>query len=559
MLASAADAEARALRLVALHAHAAAAAEASGLDAKERGAADDCLAAAAGALLAAWRLEGRPPCLRRLLQVRRGALPACTLRSGRLHWRRRRSCVRLPCGSMLGQMLPSWGIRAGPRPAVRARVRRARSPPGGQGAAPARRRPDALRPRAQALAVVEAGQVARTVSAPLRLVAAALYGLLGAPAAAAAAMAGLHLKHIQADTVQGARPAGVPCWFASHWRAGCRQSAARRRTRSHGLGGPRLRRPARRPHAAAGAARGAVRGPASGGAGRGGRAAREPPARGGRHAAGRVPVGPLLQGARAAPRPARAPPGPCPTILSAGRLGAASAFQGSVRAAHSGSSSPLGEPAAPAQVVEFADFKERVDTSHAAAAAAAEAQAAALRRAGPRGLAAARVRPRAPARRRPSWAAAAHTASVGLPGIAACPLGSRRAWQVCHGRTRAVWRGAGGAGGGARAGAARAYALQRGPGRAPGVAAAGRRRAAPRRRGVVGRAVRRASRPGRRRAPLVGAAGRRRRLWRRSGRLAAQRGGRAAPARAPAGAAGRRVGCEPCRGCGRSDRCRLAC
>jgi len=93
VLASAADAEARALRLVALHAHAAAAAEASGLDAKERGAADDCLAAAAGALLAAWRLEGRPPCLRRLLQVRRGALPACTLRSGRLHWRRRRSCV----------------------------------------------------------------------------------------------------------------------------------------------------------------------------------------------------------------------------------------------------------------------------------------------------------------------------------------------------------------------------------------------------------------------------------------------------------------------------------
>jgi len=165
-------------------------------------------------------------------------------------------------------------------------------------------------------------------------------------------------------------------------------------------------------------------------------------------------------------------------ILSAGRLGAASAFKVSVRAAHSGSSSPLGEPAAPAQVLEFADFKERVDTSHAAAAAAAEAQAAALRRAGPRGLAAARVRPRAPARRRPSWAAAAHTASVGLPGIAACPLGSRRAWQVCHGRTRAVWRGAGGAGGGARAGAARAYALQRGPGRAPGVAAAGRRRAA---------------------------------------------------------------------------------
>jgi hypothetical protein len=102
VLASAADAEARALRLVALHARAAAAAEASGLDGKERGAADDCLAAAAGALLAAWRLEGCPPSLRRLLQVRRGAPPARTPRLRRLPRRRRRSRARLPCGS-------SWG------------------------------------------------------------------------------------------------------------------------------------------------------------------------------------------------------------------------------------------------------------------------------------------------------------------------------------------------------------------------------------------------------------------------------------------------------------------
>lgn len=68
--ATAADAEARAARLVALHARAAAAAAADGLDPKERGAADGCLAAAAGALLAAWRLEGAPRSPRRLLQVK---------------------------------------------------------------------------------------------------------------------------------------------------------------------------------------------------------------------------------------------------------------------------------------------------------------------------------------------------------------------------------------------------------------------------------------------------------------------------------------------------------
>ena len=69
VLASAADAEARAAALVALHARAAAAAAAEGLDAKERGAADECLAMAAGALLAAWRLEGCPRSQRHLLQV----------------------------------------------------------------------------------------------------------------------------------------------------------------------------------------------------------------------------------------------------------------------------------------------------------------------------------------------------------------------------------------------------------------------------------------------------------------------------------------------------------
>ena len=54
--------------------------------------------------------------------------------------------------------------------------------------------------------MLEAGQVARTVSAPIRLAAAALYSLLGAPEAAAAQCAALHLKHIQLDTISGGQP-----------------------------------------------------------------------------------------------------------------------------------------------------------------------------------------------------------------------------------------------------------------------------------------------------------------------------------------------------------------
>lgn len=57
--------------------------------------------------------------------------------------------------------------------------------------------------------MLEAGQVARTVSAPMRLAAAALYGLLGAPEAAAAQCAALHIKHIQLDTISGGPPG--PC------------------------------------------------------------------------------------------------------------------------------------------------------------------------------------------------------------------------------------------------------------------------------------------------------------------------------------------------------------
>ena len=55
----------------------------------------------------------------------------------------------------------------------------------------------------QALLVVEAAQVAHTVSPPLRWAASGLYGVLGAPLAAAACVAPLNLKHIQHDTISG--------------------------------------------------------------------------------------------------------------------------------------------------------------------------------------------------------------------------------------------------------------------------------------------------------------------------------------------------------------------
>ena len=51
--------------------------------------------------------------------------------------------------------------------------------------------------------MVEAGSVRRTVAAEMRLAAAALYGLLGAPSAAAASYAVLECKHIQHDTLSG--------------------------------------------------------------------------------------------------------------------------------------------------------------------------------------------------------------------------------------------------------------------------------------------------------------------------------------------------------------------
>ncbi len=45
----------------------------------------------------------------------------------------------------------------------------------------------------------------RTVAAEMRLAATALHGLLGAPTAAAASYAVLECKHIQHDTLSGAR------------------------------------------------------------------------------------------------------------------------------------------------------------------------------------------------------------------------------------------------------------------------------------------------------------------------------------------------------------------
>jgi len=64
-----------------------------------------------------------------------------------------------------------------------------------------------LRTNPQALLVVEAGSVRRTVAAEMRLAATALHGLLGAPTAAAAAYAVLECKHIQHDTLSGAHVA----------------------------------------------------------------------------------------------------------------------------------------------------------------------------------------------------------------------------------------------------------------------------------------------------------------------------------------------------------------
>lgn len=51
--------------------------------------------------------------------------------------------------------------------------------------------------------MLEAAQVVRKVSAPLRLAAMGLYGLLGAPGMAVNNFNALDIKHIQHDTLSG--------------------------------------------------------------------------------------------------------------------------------------------------------------------------------------------------------------------------------------------------------------------------------------------------------------------------------------------------------------------
>ena len=55
----------------------------------------------------------------------------------------------------------------------------------------------------QALLILEAGSVQRTVAAEMRVGATALYGLLGAAPAAGASFAVLQCKYIQHDTLSG--------------------------------------------------------------------------------------------------------------------------------------------------------------------------------------------------------------------------------------------------------------------------------------------------------------------------------------------------------------------
>lgn len=67
------------------------------------------------------------------------------------------------------------------------------------GTADARR----LFPLPQAVLVLEAAQVQRKVSAPLRLAATALYSLAGAPRQATASLSALDVKYILHDTLTG--------------------------------------------------------------------------------------------------------------------------------------------------------------------------------------------------------------------------------------------------------------------------------------------------------------------------------------------------------------------
>lgn len=60
--------------------------------------------------------------------------------------------------------------------------------------------------KSQAVLLLEAAQQRRKVSAGLRIAAAGLYSVLGAPSLASQHLAALEIKHIQHDTLSGQRP-----------------------------------------------------------------------------------------------------------------------------------------------------------------------------------------------------------------------------------------------------------------------------------------------------------------------------------------------------------------
>ena len=70
---------------------------------------------------------------------------------------------------------------------------------------------------AQALLVLEAAQHSRTRSAPIRLAAMSLHGMLGAATSAIDSFDALDIKHIQHDTLSGKRPCKGPksMWLLS--------------------------------------------------------------------------------------------------------------------------------------------------------------------------------------------------------------------------------------------------------------------------------------------------------------------------------------------------------
>ena len=184
------------------------------------------MALAAGALVAAWRLEAAPRRPQRLLRVR---APACTScwgsRNMRLSQRFCATCLRTRFWQgalILEHNASSRSIQKTNSAAVLSlSVMRSVAPDCAIGVLMAWHASEggarwvsalvvtrAWPAPVQALLVLEAAQQRRRVSAPLRLAATGLYSLLGAPAAAAESFGALDVKHIQHDTLSGARL----CW-----------------------------------------------------------------------------------------------------------------------------------------------------------------------------------------------------------------------------------------------------------------------------------------------------------------------------------------------------------